>query len=217
MEKLRILLADDHQIVRQGVRRLIENEAEWEVCGEASDGRTAVALAEELKPDVVIMDVGMPELNGLDAARQIKRALPKTELLIFTGEESEQMIHDVFAAGARSYILKRDLSQHLVAAIRALAEHRNYFTGRISEVVFARYMSGESPRTGGEPADALSLREREIVQLLVEGKSNKEAAATLGISVKTVETHRASIMRKLQLDSFAALVRYALRNKIIAP
>jgi DNA-binding NarL/FixJ family response regulator len=135
--------------------------------------------------------------------------------LIFTGEESEQLIHEVFAAGARSYILKTDLTQHLVAAIRALGAHQHYFTSRISEVVFARYLDGAS-RAGQDQSEILTPRERELVQLLAEGKSNKEAAALLGISIKTVETHRASTMRKLRLDSFADLVRYAIRNKIIA-
>jgi two-component system response regulator NreC len=194
---------------------LIEKEAGWEVCGEAVDGRKAVALAEKLAPDVVVVDIGMPELNGLDATRQIKRALPRTEVLIFTGEEREQIIHDVFAAGARSYILKSDLGQHLVAAIRALGEHRHYFTSRISEVVFARYLDGSSG-AGKDKTEGLTPREREIVQLLGEGKSNKEVGAVLGISIKTVETHRATTMRKLRLDSFADLVRYAIRNKIIA-
>jgi two-component system response regulator NreC len=194
---------------------LIEKEAGWEVCGEAVDGRKAVALAEKLAPDVVVVDIGMPELNGLDATRQIKRALPRTEVLIFTGEEREQIIHDVFAAGARSYILKSDLGQHLVAAIRALGEHRHYFTSRISEVVFARYLDGSSG-AGKDKTEGLTPREREIVQLLGEGKSNTEVGAVLGISIKTVETHRATTMRKLRLDSFADLVRYAIRNKIIA-
>jgi DNA-binding NarL/FixJ family response regulator len=193
---------------------LIEKEAGWEVCGEAGDGRKAVAMAEKLAPDVVVLDVGMPELNGLDAARQIRRALPKTEVLIFTGEESEQLIHEVFAAGARSYILKSDIGAHLVAAIRALGQHRHYFTSHISEVVFARYLDGSSG-AGKEKSEGLTPREREIVQLLGEGKSNKEAGAALGISVKTVETHRASTMRKLRLDSFADLMRYAIRNKIV--
>lgn len=215
MEKLSILLADDHEVVRHGVRMLIEKEAAWEVCGEAGDGRTAVALAEKPAPDVVVRDIGMPELNGLDAARQIKRALPKTEVLIFTGEESEQLIHDVFAAGARSYILKSDIGGHLVAAIRALGEHRHYFTSRISEVVFARYLNAASGAGQGK-TEGITPREREIVQLLAEGKSNKETGALLGISIKTVETHRAATMRKLRLDSFADLVRYAIRNKIIA-
>jgi DNA-binding NarL/FixJ family response regulator len=214
LEKLRILLADDHEVVRHGVRALIEKETGWEVCGEAVDGRKAVALAEQLTPDVVVMDIGMPELNGLDAVRQIKRAVPATEVLIFTGEESEQLIHEVFAAGARSYILKSDIGGHLVAGIRALGQHKHYFTSRTSEVVFARYFEGASG-AGKDKTEGLTPREREIVQLLGEGKSNKEVAALLGISVKTVETHRATTMRKLRLDSFADLVRYAIRNKII--
>jgi DNA-binding NarL/FixJ family response regulator len=213
--KLRILLADDHEVVRHGVRMLIEKEPGWEVCGEAADGRKAVALAEKLAPDVVVLDIGMPELNGLEAARQIKRARPKSEVLIFTGEESEQLIHEIFAAGARSYILKSDIGAHLVAAIRALGQHKHYLTSHISEVVFARYLDGVSGPDKDNTA-ALTPREREIVQLLGEGKSNKEAGALLGISIKTVETHRAATMRKLRLDSFADLVRYAIRNKIIA-
>lgn len=215
MKKLRILVADDHEVVRHGVRILIEEEPGWEICGEADDGRKAVALAEELAPDVVVLDIGMPELNGLDAARQIKRALPKTEVLIFTGEESEQLIYEIFATGARSYILKKDLGQHLVAAIRALGQHKHYFTNHISEVVFARYLDGASG-AGKDKTEGLTPREREIVQLVCEGKSNKEAGALLGISIKTVESHRAATMRKLRLDSFADLVRYAVRNKIIA-
>jgi DNA-binding NarL/FixJ family response regulator len=215
LKKLRILVADDHEIVRHGVRMLIEKEAGWEVCGEAGDGRQAVALAEKLTPDVVVLDVGMRELNGLEAARQIKQGHPKIEVLIFTGEASEQLIHAVFAAGARSYILKSDLGQHLVAAIRALGQHKHYFTNRISEVVFARYLDGASG-AGKDKTEGLTPREREIVQLLGEGKSNKEAGALLGISIKTVETHRATTMRKLRLDSFADMVRYAIRNKIIS-
>lgn len=211
-QKLRILLADDHEIVRQGARALIERRAEWEVCGEAGDGRTAVALAEKLQPDIAIIDLGMPELNGLEATRQIKRAMPTCEVLVFTGEDDDRLIHDVFAAGARSYILKNDISAHLVAAIEALSQHKHYFTTKISEVVFARYLDGKSAAAGGRE---LTPREREILQLLAEGKSNKEVAATLGISIKTAETHRATIMKKLDFNSFADLVRYAIRQKII--
>lgn len=214
MQKLRILLADDHEIVRHGARMLIEKQEGWEICGEAENGRKAVTLAEKLKPDVVVLDIGMPELNGVDAARQIKRALPATEVLIFTAEENDQLIHDVFAAGARSYILKSDIGGHLVAAIQALGQHKHYFTSRISEVVFARYLNGASG-AGKDKTEGLTAREREIVQLVGEGKSNKEASALPGISIKTVETHRAATMRKLRLDSFADLVRYAIRNKII--
>ena len=212
---LRILVADDHEVVRQGVRVLVEQEAGWEICGEAIDGREAVALTEKLAPDVVVLDLGMPVLSGLDAARQIRLGRPKTEVLIFTAEENEQLIHKVFAAGVRSYILKSDLGEHLVAAIRALGQHRHYFTNRISEVVFARYLNDASG-AGKDKTEGLTSRERETVQLLCEGKSNKEAGVALGITVKTVETHRAAIMRKLRLDSFAELVRYAIRNKIIA-
>ncbi|MDP9099995.1 MAG: response regulator transcription factor [Verrucomicrobiota bacterium] len=214
MKKLRILVADDHEIVRQGVRKLAEERPEWEVCGEAADGRSAVALAEELKPDVVIVDLGMPELGGLEATRQIKRSLPQTEVLIFTGQEDEQLIHDVFTAGARSYILKNDIGRHLIAAIEALGQHKHYFTNRTSEVIFARYLDGRSG-PGNDKMEGLTPREREIVQLLAEGKSNKEVASVLGISIKTAETHRATIMRKLNFDSFADLVRYAIRRKII--
>jgi DNA-binding NarL/FixJ family response regulator len=215
VKKLRILLADDHEVVRQGVRRLIENEDGWEVCAEATDGRQAVAMAEKFSPDVVVLDVGMPQLNGLEATRQIRKARPKSEILVFTGEESEQLIHEIFAAGARSYVLKSDLAVHLIAAITSLSQHKHYFTNRISEVVFARYLDGASG-AGKDKSEGLTPREREIVQLLCEGKSNKEAGALLGISIKTVETHRAATMRKLRLDSFADLVRYAIRNKIIA-
>lgn len=212
---MRILLADDHEIVRQGVHRLLENQPEFEICGEAANGRAAVALAKALQPDVAILDMGMPELNGLEAARQIKKISPRTELLIFTGEESEQLIHAVFEAGARSYILKSDISRHLVAAIQALGQHKHYFTTRVSEVIFARYLDGATG-PGADKTAGITPREREIVQLLAEGKSNKAVAAVLGVSTKTVETHRAAVMRKLRLESFADLVRYAIRNKIVA-
>jgi DNA-binding NarL/FixJ family response regulator len=215
MGKLRIFVADDHEVLRQGVRALVEKRADWEICGEAANGRAAVALVAELKPDVVIIDLGMPELGGLEAARQIKRANPATGVLIFTGEEDQQLIHEVFAAGASSYILKSDIGEHLIAAIEALSEHKHYFTSRTSEVIFARYLDGNSGAGGGK-AEGLTPREREIVQLLAEGKSNKQVAAVLGISIKTVETHRATVMRKLRLESFADLVRYAIRNKIVA-
>ena len=213
VRKLRVLVADDHEVVRSGVRTLIERNVEWQVCGEAAEGRSAVSLAEKLQPDVAVIDVGMPELNGVEATRQIKRVAPNCEVLVFTGEEDDKLIHDVFAAGARSYILKSDVSTHLIAAIEALSHRRHYFTTKISEVVFARYLNRAGTSTGG---DELTPREREIVQLLAEGKSNKEVAGALGISIKTAETHRAAIMAKLRMNSFADLVRYAIRKKIVS-
>jgi DNA-binding NarL/FixJ family response regulator len=212
---VRILLADDHPVVRQGLRALIADRPEWQVCGEADNGRAAVALAEKEKPDIAVIDFGMPQLNGLEATRQIKRALPDCEVLVFTGTEDEELIHKIFAAGARSYIVKSELSHHLLRALDALSQHKPYFTSTVSEVLFAKFLDGTSGHDTG--TNELTPREREIVQLLAEGKSNKEVAAELGVSVKTVETHRASIMKKLRCDSFAALVRYAVRQKMVQP
>jgi len=157
----------------------------------------------------------MPELNGLDAARQIKKISPETEVLIFTAQEAEELVHDVFDSGARSYIMKTDAADHLIDAIKALSEHKHFFTSRISEIVFARYIQGKKPLEGTAEKSRITDREREVVQLLAEGKSSKEVAAVLGISVRTVETHRAAIMKKLGLKSFSELIRYAVRNKIV--
>ena len=215
MKTLRILLADDHKVVRQGTRALLSTVPEWKIVGEADNGRDAVSLTAELKPDIVILDIGMPELNGLDATRQIKKKLPETEVLIFTGQETEELVHDVFDSGARSYIMKTDAADHLIDALKALSEHKHFFTSRISEIVFARYIQGKKTVEGAAEKSRITDREREIVQLLAEGKSSKEIATILGISVRTVETHRAAIMKKLGLKSFSELIRYAVRNKII--
>jgi len=215
VKTLRILLADDHKVVRQGTRALLSTVPEWEIVGEADNGRDAVSLTSELKPDIVILDIGMPELNGLDATRQIKKKLPETEVLIFTGQETEELVHDVFDSGARSYIMKTDAADHLIDALKALSEHKHFFTSRISEIVFARYIQGKKTVEGAPEKSRITDREREIVQLLAEGKSSKEIATMLGISVRTVETHRAAIMKKLGLKSFSELIRYAVRNKIV--
>ena len=213
---LRIFLADDHQMVRDGVRRLIESQPGWSVVGEADNGRDAVARILDLKPDIAVLDLGMPDLNGLEVTRQVKHHMPGTEVLIFTGAMSEDMVLSVFEAGARSFLLKTEDKEHILAALRALAMHTTYFTPEVGEIVFARLLSGRK-KDEADTRGRLTAREREIVQLVAEGRSNKEVADTLGISVKTAETHRAAIMRKLELGNLSDLVRYAIRNGIIQP
>ncbi len=216
MEKTKVLIADDHQVMRRGVRAVVELLPGWEVCGEASTGREAVEMVGRLHPQIVVMDVTMPELNGLEATRQIKKIAPATEILMFTGLETEELIRQVFEAGARSYILKTDGREQLESALRALAAHKPYFTTQVGEILFAKFLHGK-PRHDEEATEGrLTDREREIVQLLAEGASNKEVGDSLGISVKTVETHRAAIMKKLKFKSFSDLVRYAIRNHIIS-
>lgn len=216
MLKLRILLADDHEIVRQGLRTLLEKHGGWEVCGEASNGREAVELAEKLCPDIVITDMSMPELNGLEVIRQVKRLLPETEVLVFTGTDSEQMIRHAFQSGARGFLLKSEMGKQLIAAVESLAQHKPVYNSRIAEIIFAGY-AGQGRASGREQSQVLTSRERETVQMVAEGKTNKEIASTLGIAVKTVEAHRAALMRKLGLQSLSDVVRYAIRNNIIEP
>jgi len=215
---LRILIADDHDVMRQGTQAVIERHPGWQVCGLAVNGREAVARAVELKPDVVILDMTMPQLNGLDAAIQIKRQVPAAEILMFTAHETDDLIRQAFEIGVKSFIVKTEAHQFLVEAIESLARHKPYFTAKVSEILFSNILNrAEGGRDAAEAGERLSAREREIVQLIAEGKSNKEVAAALGISVRTAETHRASILRKLNLDSVAALVRYAIRNNMIEP
>ena len=213
---MQILIADDHELMRKGLRAVLENQPGWIVCGEAINGREAVDLAQRLQPDVIVMDVTMPELNGLEATRQIRKAIPKVEVLILTMHKSEQLVGEVLAAGARGYILKADTSRLLVAAIESLAQHKPFFTGTASEVVLGGFLRpGQPVRSASRDLPRLTAREREIVQLLTEGKTNKEVAVALGVSVKTVDAHRANIMHKLNLRSVTDLVRFAIRNKII--
>jgi DNA-binding NarL/FixJ family response regulator len=208
---LKILIADDHEIVREGVRALLQHREEWQVCGEAANGRDAVSEAGKLEPDIIVMDIGMPDMNGLEATRQIKRILPKCEVLIFTANETEEIVRSVFKAGARAYLLKSEANQHLALAVEALCKHRTYFSSKVSELVFAGYI-----KDGKDDGDStLTAREREIVQLVAEGKSSKEIGLVLGIGLKTVETHRTAILRKLDLGSVADVVRYAIRNGIV--
>ena len=216
MTSVRILVADDHEVVRRGVRGLLEAHAGWQVCEEAVDGREAVEKARKSSPDVAILDIGMPGLNGLEAARQIRKVCPRSEVLILTMHESEQVVQEVLAAGARGYVLKSDAGRDLVAAVESLSHHRTFFTSSVAELVLRKYLDGETDG-GKRDASFLTPREREVVQLLAEGKGNKEVADTLKISVRTADTHRTNIMRKLSCHSLSDLVRYAIRNNIIVP
>lgn len=211
---MRILIADDHDVIRRGLCQVISQRSDWQICGEAKTGREAVALAEQLKPDVVVMDIAMPELNGLEAVRRIRQAVPKVEFVILTLHLSDQLVFDIVQAGARSYILKSDADKDLITAVDAASRRRTYFTSKVSEIMFDGYCG--KPLVNDEGFRArLTSRQREIIQLLAEGKSSKEVAVTLNISVKTAETHRANIMKRLQLHSVSELVRYAVKNQII--
>jgi DNA-binding NarL/FixJ family response regulator len=211
---LRILIADDHEVARRGIRSLLESHPGWEVCGEAVDGREAVASANRLKPDVVLLDIGMPSLNGLDAARQILAAAPETRVLILTMHDSEQVVREVLAAGALGFLLKSDAGRDLVAAVEALQDRRTFFTTKVAQLVLEGYLHPGS-ETDRSLRSILTPREREVIQLLAEGKTTKEVATTLNLSVKTAETHRTNLMRKLDLHSVVDLTLYAVRNGIV--
>ena len=210
----RILIADDHEVVRRGVRALLESHPGWEICGEAKDGRDAVESAKALRPDLVLVDVGMPNLNGLDATRQILSQLPNTRVLVLTMHESEQIIREVLEVGARGFLLKSDTARDLIAAVEALQRRTTFFTSSVAEMVLNGYLH-RGPDLEKPLKDRLTPREREVVQLLAEGKTSKEVAVVLNLSVKTAETHRTNVMRKLNLHSVADLVRYAVRNRIV--
>lgn len=214
MNKPTVLIADDHEIVRAGVRNLIESGG-YSCCGEAPDGREAVKMAERLQPDVAILDVTMPELNGIEASKQVLKLCPETKVLVFSVHDAEQVVVEIFRSGAHGYVLKSDAGRQLLDAVNCVLGGRHYFSSQISEVIFDSMRVGGLPHTLLKQEDKPTTREREIIQLLAEGSSNKEVADKLGISVKTVETHRAAIMRKLGLHSIGELVRYAVRNHMI--
>jgi DNA-binding NarL/FixJ family response regulator len=207
---VRILVADDHEVVRRGLRDLLGARPGWEVCGEAADGDGAVATAELQRPDVVILDVSMPGRSGIEAASDIRRRLPRTEVLIFTVHDAEDLVAEALASGARGYVLKTDPSRQLLAAVEALAAHERFITPSMPDVVGA-----VDARRGDGRRALLTAREREVVRLLSRGQSNREVASALGLSVKTVESHRAKAMRKLELRSLVGLVRYAVRNRLV--
>lgn len=214
---LRILLADDHALLRRGLRELLVTNEDWEVCGEAENGRDAVTQAKELKPEIVVMDISMPLLNGLEAARQIRKEVPEAEILFLTMHESTEMAHRALRVGARGYVMKADADRDILSAITALQKHKAFFTPRVSEMMRQGDLKPEENSIPGGDLDVLTTREREVVQLLAEGKTNQEAADTLNLSVNTVQTHRANIMRKLDLQSFSELVRFAVRTGLVLP
>lgn len=216
MKPVRILIADDHEMVRRGLCAVLNEQSGWQVCAEVGDGRAAVEKARELKPDVAVLDMSMPNLNGLDAARQIQRISPRTRIVMLTMHDSEDLVREVLDLGVLGYLLKSDAGRDLVSAVQAVLQRRPFFTATVSQAVLQGYLHpAKSSRRERGAAGRLTPREREIVQLLAEGKSNKEVADRLNITVKTAETHRANIMRKLGLASFSDLVRYAIRHHLI--
>ena len=217
MGHLRIMIADDHDLMRRGLKSLLEVQAGWEICAEATKGREAIAKAEQLRPDVVVIDICMPELNGIEATRQIRKVSPRTEVLVLSVHHSDHLIREALDAGARGFVVKSDADAELVSAVEALASHRPFFTSYATEMLLAGRARDGGSRPPGRPSERLTSREREIVQLLAEGRTSKEIANTLNISAKTAETHRANIMRKLEFHSVGEIVRYAVRNQIIDP
>jgi DNA-binding NarL/FixJ family response regulator len=218
MKRLRILLADDHDLVREGLGVLVEHESAWKVCGEAKTGAEAVQKAQSLRPDIAVVDFKLPDIDGLETTRQIKHLMPECEVLIFTGSgESDELIREAFACGAKAFILKTEAGKFLLDAIKSLAEHKPFFTDKSSAVIFARFapQPKKSARDEAETGLRLSSGEQEMVRLLADGHRNESVAKTQGISVRAVENQRAAIMKKLQVKTFADLVRYAVRNGII--
>jgi len=209
-KKIRILLADDHAVVRQGFGRILASQSDLEVIGEAGNGREAVDLAEQLKPDVVVMDVSMPELNGIEATRRLMKAAPRTRVLALSMHKDSVYVREILRAGAQGFLLKDASDQDLLAAVRAVGQGQGYISPSVSEAVLSDYRKHVS-----DPIDLLTSREREVLQLIAEGKTNKEIAAALNLSVYTVDAHRGRIMEKLNLHSTGEIVRFAMRNGLI--
>jgi DNA-binding NarL/FixJ family response regulator len=206
----RILIADDHDVVRSGVRSILETQLGWEVVGEAENGKDAVDRALATRPDIVVLDYALPVMNGIEATRQIRARVPGAEVLIFTMHDTATLVREVLEAGAKGFLLKSDARKFLIAAVESLAAHKPFFTGKVSEALLDAYLA-----KGTAPASVLTSREKAVVQLIAEGQTNKRIADVLRVSVKTVETQRASALRKLNLDTTAALIRYAIRNKLV--
>lgn len=214
MDKIRILIADDHTIVRDGIRSLFEDEADLEVIGEAEDGRSAVQLTKQLEPDVVIMDIAMPLLNGLEATRQIKRDRSDVKVLVLTMHDNEEYIRQVLASGAAGYVLKDTAAKELIRAIRAVYHGESILSPAITRLVIEDYLRWGDTKTK-DATNGLTSREREVLQLIAEGYTNKEIADILSISIKTVQAHRSNLMSKLDLHDRGQLIKYAIQKKII--
>ena len=210
-KRMRIMLVDDHEIVRQGIRSLIETCPDWTVCVEASDGQEALKLAEEFRPDLVVLDVSMPKMTGLDVIVQLKKLLPDTEILVLTMHDSERMVAQVLRAGARGYLVKSETGDELLKALTAVSRHRTYFSPSVSETLLKFYCDAES----GQQHEQLTPRQRQIVKLVAEGNTNKHIAQILKISIKTVETHRSQAMERIGARSSADLTLYAARNELL--
>jgi len=210
MKPIRILLADDHAVVRQGFKMILAAQAEMEIVGEAGNGREAVDLAQKLKPDVVVMDVAMPELNGIEATRRLAASSPHTRVLALSMHKDSVYVREILRAGARGYLLKDSVAADLVSAVRAVAAGEGYLSPAVSDAVLNDYR-----RHVTNPIDQLTSREREVLQMLAEGKTNKEIAVVLNLSVYTIDAHRGRIMEKLNVHSINELVRFAVRNGLI--
>ncbi|TWA92329.1 response regulator [Bradyrhizobium stylosanthis] len=210
---VRIVIADDHEVVRSGLRTIISTRADWEVVAEAADGKDALAKILAAKPDIAILDYGLPTINGVELTRQVRSRCPDTEVLMFTMRDEDSIVERALEAGARAYLLKSEASQFLLSAIESLAQHKAFFTGHSSEKLLHAFLNPERRRD----KSLLSPRERLVVQLIAEGRSNKEMSDILNVSVKTIEAQRSAAMKKLDLTTTAAIVRYAIREKLIEP
>jgi DNA-binding NarL/FixJ family response regulator len=218
VSELRILIADDHEVVRKGLKSLLGSQPGWQVVGEASDGPQTVEKVHQLGPDVVVLDITMPHLSGLEVARRVLAESPNTKLVFFTMHGSEQMVYEALNAGVHGYVLKSDAGNDLVHAVESTQlPHRFFVSPRLEPLISQEYLKNGKKTVAKVPGEVLTPREREVLQLLAEGKNSKDVATTLGITLKTVETHRANLMAKLDLHSLPGLVRYAIRNKIVMP
>jgi DNA-binding NarL/FixJ family response regulator len=213
----RVLLVDDHPVVRLGIRAIVESQRDMEVCGEASDGHEGLEMAREFKPDLVLVDLTMPEMNGLDVTAALREQFPETEVLVLSMHFSEELAREVLRCGALGYILKSDADEELLAAPDHMRRHQPFFTGRLAFAMTQNFVDGTGPGTdaNGKPVSPLTEREIQVVKLLAEGRSNKEVAGTLGVSTRTIESHRNHIMHKMGFTSFSELIRYAIRINLV--